>query len=144
VVFYTAVNVVLFHLCDIVSTVWLIGTALSNHWTARHCHFRPLRGSVQATIADIPTMRIRRTTCFSCYVCLIEWCTCPIILPFKVIVGVNLASKGALPFNRGKQVVWGKQVVRHRQASHTDFFNMRFATKDYFHFQHNGQTMQCP
>jgi len=35
---------VLFHLCDIVSTVWPIGSALSNHWTARHCHFRPLRG----------------------------------------------------------------------------------------------------
>jgi hypothetical protein len=35
---------VLFHLCDIVPTVWPIGSTLSNHWTARHCHFRPLRG----------------------------------------------------------------------------------------------------
>jgi hypothetical protein len=31
---------VLFHLCGIVSTVWQ-----ANHWTARHCHYRPLCGT---------------------------------------------------------------------------------------------------
>src|SRR5580698_6151144 len=31
----------MFHLCDITSTVMPKRSALSNHWTARHCHLPP-------------------------------------------------------------------------------------------------------
>jgi hypothetical protein len=35
-------------------------------------------------------------------------------LRFQLIVGLNVATKGAPPFSRGKQVIPGKQDVPHR------------------------------
>src|SRR5271154_5268258 len=43
---WTPMRRTVFHLCDIISTVGPLGSALSNHWTARHCHYRLTVGTI--------------------------------------------------------------------------------------------------
>jgi hypothetical protein len=45
----------------------------------------------------------------------------------RLIVGLNVAPKGAPPFSRGKQVVHRKRVV-HRRVAYTDFFHQKIST----------------